>query len=495
MCLCGSIAVRNSVMVMGRPPREAERLRERPLLKSALLLMAAGAVTRAIGMVYRIVIVRWAGPEALGLFQMVMPVFRAASTMATFRLPVALTRLTADGLAKGDVEAVIKARRLTAVMITTLTVLTGVAVLAAAPFLANRYLTDPRTEKLILLLPLAFVPSALTGIFRGFAEGRQNMKSTAAGQVAEQLVRVPVVLVLLSQWAARGVEYLAAALVIGLGVGEIVGLITAIVLSGWWSLTREYGDPRRRRWRWPADGPRRLRRKPLWRRAVRPFFIVIDELQTARALFSVAMPLWLATMINTAAQMINVSLIPRRLLTAGFSMAVATELYGQLTGMVMPLLYMPMLVVFPVTTVLTPAIADAMAVGNHAVARRQFVKAVGGSLAVGIGTAAACLAFPAAIPGILYDMPDIAPLVRVVGLAAPFAYVGAVFSSVLHALGRTNLLLGNFVVTTVLRLVLIYYLTADPDLGIAGALWAVNADYALTAVLNGWACVRHLRRS
>src|SRR5690625_5092445 len=116
--------------------------------------------------------------------------------------------------------------------------LTGIAVISMAPFLANRLLTDPRTERLIFLLPLAFVPSALTGIFREFAEGAQNMKSTAAGQVTEQLVRVPLVLVLLSQWAARGVEYLAAALVIGLGVGEVVGLITALFLSGWWSLPR-----------------------------------------------------------------------------------------------------------------------------------------------------------------------------------------------------------------------------------------------------------------
>lgn len=455
-------------------------MRKRPLLRSALMLMGAGAVTRAIGVVYRVLIVRWAGPEALGLFQMVMPLHRMASTMATLRLPVALTRLTADGLAKGDVEAVRKARRLTAVMITVLSIITGVAVLSMAPFLSQRFLTDPRTERLILLLPLAFVPSALTGIFRGFAEGRQNMKSTAAGQVAEQLVRVPVVLVLLSHWAARGVEYLAAALVVGLGVGEVVGLITAIVLSGWWSL------PQPRRTGSSARGARRV---------LGPVFIVFDQLQTARALLAVSLPLWLATLINTVAQMINVSMIPRRLLAAGFSMGAATELYGQLTGMVMPLLYMPMLLVFPVATVLTPAIADAAAVGRFTVARSQFLKAVGGSLAVGLLTTAACLAFPAAIPGVLYGMPDIAPLVRIVGLAAPFAFTGSIFASVLYALGRTNLLLGNFVVTTVVRLVLIYYLTADPELGIAGALWAINVDYVLTAILNGWAGFRFLQRA
>lgn len=433
--------------------------------------MAAGAITRAVGMVYRIVIVRWAGPEALGLFQMVMPVFRAASTMSTLRLPVALTRLVADGLARGDVEEVWRARRLTAVLITALTGATAAAVVVSAPFLAQRFLTDPRTERLILLLPLAVVPSALTGIFRGFAEGRQNMTSTAVGQVAEQLVRVPIVFFLLSRWAGQGGETLAAALVIGLGVGEMVGLATAAVLSGWWSLPRA-GSRRTA----PAESLRR-------------------HLATGRQLLQVAVPLWMATMINTAAQMINVGLIPRRLLAAGFSMAAATELYGQLTGMALPLLYMPMLLVFPVTTVLTPAIADALAAGRRDAARRQFAKAVGGSALVGLGTTALCFAFPGAIAHVLYGMPEIGPLVRLVGLAAPFAYTAAVFSAVLHALGRTNFLLGSFVATTAVRLTLIYHLTAQPTLGIAGAAWAVNADYVLTALLNGWACLRHLRRS
>ncbi|MFS8665597.1 MAG: oligosaccharide flippase family protein, partial [Limnochordales bacterium] len=213
-------------------------MRRRPLLKGALMLMAAGAMTRALGTLYRILIVRWAGPEALGLFQMVLPLYRMASTMATLRLPVALTQVTADALARGRLDQVHRARRVTAALIMAMTGLTALTVVGAAPFLAGRYLTDPRTGLLILLLPLAFVPSALTGIFRGFAEGRQNMASTATGQVVEQLIRVPVVLLCLSWWGGRGVEYAAAALVVGLGAGEPAGLITAMIMSGWWRLPR-----------------------------------------------------------------------------------------------------------------------------------------------------------------------------------------------------------------------------------------------------------------
>ena len=443
------------------------------------MLMVAGAVTRAIGTLYRILVVRWAGPEALGLFQMVLPVYRMASTVATLRLPVALTQMTADGLARGQAEQVFRARRVAAAMIVGMTALTAVGLLGAAPFLAHRYLTDPRTLPLLLLLPLAVVPSALTGIFRGWAEGRQNMVSTATGQVVEQLVRVPVVLALLSLWSGRGVEHAAAALVVGLGVGETAGLLTAMALSGWWAW---------RRLRPRAGAP--VVERP-FRRAVRR---IRRDLHVARSLLSLSVPLWVATMINTAAQLINVGLIPRRLLVAGVPLAQATEMYGQLTGMVLPLLYMPMLVVFPVGTVLTPAIADAWASGQRARACRRFYLATAGALGVGLATAAVFHAFPEAVPRLLYDAPEISPLVRVAGWAAPFAFTANVFASVLYALGKTDRVLYTFLLTTAVRLGLTYQLTADPRLGIAGALWAVTVDYALTAAVNGWACLRWLRR-
>ena len=113
---------------------------------------------------------------------------------------------------------------------------------------------------------------------------------------------------------------------------------------------------------------------------------------------------------------------------------------------------------------------------------------------MGLGTFAVFQAFPDAVPRVLYGAPEIAPLVVVAGVAAPFAYAASIFASVLYALGKTQFVFGTFSLATAVRLGLIYVLTADPDLRIAGALWAVAADYALTALLNGWACLAHLRR-
>lgn len=436
-------------------------MRRRPLVRNALSLMAAGAFARGFGMVQRILIVRLAGAEALGLFQMVLPILRTAATVSTLRLPVALTRLTADRLARGDVVGMGRARATAAVLIVALTGLTALLVLPLARPIAHRLLTDPRAELLLYVLPLAFVPSALTGIFRGFAEGRHVMTATAAAQVVEPVVRLAAFVLLLKAWGGKGVAWGALALLVSLGISELGGLLVTAALSGWRSL----------------DSPPSKFHGP-----------------TARALLTVALPLWMTTMVNTLAQVVNVGLIPRRLMVAGFSASQATEAYGQLTGMVMPLLYMPMVLVFPVSTVLMPDLASKLAAGQHAGARRQFVKGTVASAAVGIVTSAAFWAAPHWLMNVLYGAPELAPLVRIAALAPVFVYTGNIFASVLHALGKTDTLLLHFVAATGLRLGLVYHLTAEPDLGIAGALWALNADYALTALLNGWAAWRGMAR-
>ena len=68
-------------------------LRRRPLLAGAAALFLAGIANRLIGTVYRVLLVRAAGEDVVGLFQMTMPVYRIVATIATAGIPVAIARL------------------------------------------------------------------------------------------------------------------------------------------------------------------------------------------------------------------------------------------------------------------------------------------------------------------------------------------------------------------------------------------------------------------
>ena len=65
----------------------------------------------------RTIIVRLAGAEALGLYQMVFPAYRLIAVIVTIGMPTVLTTLVADYLARGAVEKAEQVRRIAATVI------------------------------------------------------------------------------------------------------------------------------------------------------------------------------------------------------------------------------------------------------------------------------------------------------------------------------------------------------------------------------------------
>ena len=70
--------------------------RRRPLVAGAVTLFLSGLAIRAVSTVYRVALVRVAGEDILGLYQLTLPIYRLGWTLATFGIPVAISQLSAD---------------------------------------------------------------------------------------------------------------------------------------------------------------------------------------------------------------------------------------------------------------------------------------------------------------------------------------------------------------------------------------------------------------
>ena len=78
----------------------------RPLLKGILTLTSASLLVRMMGMAYRVLLVRVAGSEVIGIFQMTYPLYRLCATIVSLGLPIALSRTVAESLARRDTARV-----------------------------------------------------------------------------------------------------------------------------------------------------------------------------------------------------------------------------------------------------------------------------------------------------------------------------------------------------------------------------------------------------
>ena len=66
-------------------------------IKSTLILVIGGFITKLLSMIIRIITTRVIGIEGLGLYMMVLPTFNLFITIATLSLPTAISKLVSEG--------------------------------------------------------------------------------------------------------------------------------------------------------------------------------------------------------------------------------------------------------------------------------------------------------------------------------------------------------------------------------------------------------------
>lgn len=430
----------------------------RPLVRGTLALTAAGLFSRVTGSVYRILLVRVIGEIGIGLFQMAFPFYALGATVATLGLPGALAKLVAERAARDDWPGVERARRVALALTLAATAVTLALAWSLAGPAAALALGDARTRLALALVPLAVACTALSSILRGYAYGLKELTPSAAAQVLEQAVRIVAVLALASLLVPYGLAAAAGGAAAGLVLGELSGLV---YLVRW--LRRDQQVPRP----WRSAPPARGR-----------------DRGTLGELLRLGLPNLATDLVGALVAAADAVIIPRRLLDAGVPWDEAVARYGELTGMVLPVLFLPMVFTYPLATALLPLIAEAQALGNRASLVRAMLLGTRLTLAVALASAAVFHAAPAFLARLLYGRPALAPLIALLAVAAPFTYVQSMSNAILVGLGLNAASFRNYLVGVVVRLTLIYVLAARPGLGIAGALWGIVAGQAVMASLH-----------
>lgn len=421
-----------------------------------MVLVAASLFNRVVGFLYQILLIRLIHPEGVGLFAMVYPFYVLIVVVATMGLPTAIAKLVAEEAARDNMEG---AYRIFRVALTYLAI--SGSIFSVIPFLLpihllQRFLPNPGAYYSFLALTPATVIVAICSGFRGFFQGLQRMGPTATSQAVEQITRFSAGLLLANLLLPRGVQFATAGVSIGVVAGEAAGL--AIMFSIYC----------RSRPRLPVRLPRRQE----------------SLLTITRRLFALGVPITMTRFVATALFSVEALLIPQRLVAAGIGVDKATALYGQLSGIAETLLYTPSIVTISLATALLPAVADALAQKNHQVIRFRTQEAFRLTLLVGLPFVVIFLVLPRQLAGIIFGYPAAGDTLLVMAIGGIFLYLVQTSTGILQGLGRPLLPFKNLVISSIVKLAGIYYLTALPALNIRGTAASLAIQYILMACLN-----------
>lgn len=431
-------------------------------LKGTLILTVSSIVVKVIGSLNWIILSRVLGGEGIGLYQMGFPIYLMAITLSSAGIPVAISIITAEKLAQKDF---LGAKRVFNVSLRLLFV-TGV-VFASSLFFGAQWLVDNHWIRdgrayysIIALAPAVFFVTFLAS-FRGYLQGWQIMTPTAASEIVEQLMRVITMIIFANMFMPQGLAYAAGGASMGAGVGAFCALLVLM----WF-----YGRLKRKL---KAD---LAQQNPL---AVR---------ESARAIISrllrLALPVSMSSLMLPVVANLDLLIVPQRLEAAGFHVGEATEFFGYLTGMAVPLVNLATIFTAAMTISLVPAISESRALGNSVGILAKTRTAFRVALIITFPCFVGMYFLAEKIAALIYNAPGAASAIQTMSAGILLLGLHQISTGILQGLGRTSIPVINMILAAAVKVCLSWSLTALPALGIRGAAMATVVDFGLAAVLN-----------
>lgn len=423
-----------------------------------MILTAAGIVVKLLGGVNRILLSRFLGGEGIGLYQMAYPVYILFLSVAGAGIPIAVSIMVAEQIAKGNPGGARRIFHVTLAVVAVLAVGCGLAMAVGAQLLvACGVLHDTRALLPLVVLAPALTISMLTCCFRGYFQGLQLMTPTAVSQMADQGVRVCTMLLLAWFFLPYGLELAAAGAAFGAVPGAAAGLGVIAFLYY-----------------------RHCRHRAVEKAAAS----VGSAASVIKRLALLAVPVAAANMLLPAVASIDVFIVPQRLEAAGYTVQEATTLFGYLTGMANGLVQLPTILTISLATSLVPAVSAAYSRSDIAGVMKRVHTAMRIACSITIPACCGLAVLAAPISKMLYATAAAGPSICVLSISVFLIGLQQITSGLLQGMGRTGIPLLNMAAAAVVKIVLSWQLTAIPWLGEVGAAWATNADLAVATLLN-----------
>lgn len=199
------------------------------MTKGALILTLAGIVAKIIGAVYRIPLTNVLGGVGIGNYQLVFPIFALLITITSGGMSTVLSKLVSEKNTVGD-QSGIKSILKSGILISSLFALIAGAILCAVAVpLANfQGVPELRYSYFIIAPTLIFV--AIESCFRGYFQGKMNLKPTAFLQIVEQFTKMIVGLTLAYVLMPYGIVYAVMGAIFGVAVSEYLCMSMLVIL-------------------------------------------------------------------------------------------------------------------------------------------------------------------------------------------------------------------------------------------------------------------------
>ena len=429
-------------------------------LQGTALLAMATAIVKVIGAIYKIPLNAIIGKQGFSYYSTAYEIYNVLLMISTAGLPVAMSRMISQASSLGHNNRIRRIYNTSRAIFLCLGIAGSLLMTLFCRQLAQ-FQNQPDAWAAIGALGPCVLLICIMSTFRGFFQGHGNMLPTSVSQVLEAVVKLVVgmlaALVLLK--TTRSVSLAAG--------GAILGVTVSCLASSLYLFSR-------------------------FRKAYAGLAPSSEDAEsyadTAKRLMAIAVPITIGSAGLQILTMLETKIYMGQLLGLGFTQMEADSMKG-IYNMSQTIYNMPCAFITPITISIIPAITSHLTLLNYkeAKATEESAVRVMGLISMPCAFGLATLAGPvtALLGGYTgADLTLSTQLMSIMGFNIIFNAIVLLTNAMMQAHGHAVVPVVNMFVAGIMRLVVVYILTGNPNIGIVGTPIGAMLCFLCIAVLN-----------
>ena len=388
-------------------------------IKSTIILIIGGGITKLLAMVIKIALARSIGNDGIGIYMMILPTFNLFITLSTLSLSTSLGKLIAEK--RSSKKVIFSSIPFTMIYNFFLMII----LIFLSKFISNTLLNNNITYYPILCISFTLPIIALSGILKGYFFGKNNMFPYTFENICEQIVRLLFIIFIVPKLLNISLIVAISSLVLVNILSEGIAIIVMLLFIPNKSLDKES--------------------------------FKVDK-NIVKDVLNISIPSTGSRLIGSISYFLEPIILTYAMLKSGSGLSFITSEYGIVTGYVYALLLIPSFFTMAISTSLLPIISKNYAERNMRIVKKGLSQGMLFSLLIGCFFTILFMLFPNYILKFIYNTTLGSDYVRLIAPFFIFHYIQGPLTTYLQAINKAKCAMYGTLLGSIIKNILLFVL-------------------------------------
>ncbi len=412
-------------------------------IKSTIILIIGGFITKILGMIIKIVITRMIKSSGYGLYALIMPTMMLLISLSQLGLPTALNVLIAKNK---NTKKLITASLIISL---SLDLIIALFLLLESKYISTNLLKEPRVYLGLLGISLILPFISISNILRSYYFAKERMLPHVITNILEDIVKLGLILLFLPYFLSKGISQAIFFIVITNIFSELTSIIGFIIL---------------------------LPKFTCKKKDIKPNKGII------KSLLNIALPTTGSRIVGSIGFFLEPIIITSILYKIGYTNNYIVTEYGIINGYVLPLILLPSFFTAALSQALIPNVSKNYSKNKYNLVERKIKQAIIASLIIGIPCTIIFTIIPEVPLKLIYNTNEGVNYIKFLAPICLLHYIQSPISSSLQAMNQAKTSFKGTVYGTIIKTLLLFILSFK--LGMWALVIATSANILFVTIYD-----------